>query len=144
MYKLYYINKIYNFVFCVGEGEDEEKSVNQSRNLILRYLRNNYDNKDILSIAFEEDLKLRLCMDLIAYEDDECSFLFGKDTNMERSNVDEKLIDSIKSKNEVEKFKDLLQTYNFDYSNIRYPLSLEEYEYEEVSFNYDRPRSHSI
>ena len=144
MYKLYYINKIYNFVFCVGEGVDEEKSINQSRNLILRYLRYNYDSKDIQSIAFEEDLKLRLCMDLIAYQDDECSFIFGKDMNMERSNVDYKLIDSIKSKNEEHKFKDLLQTYNFDIASIRYPLSPEEYEYEELSFNGDRPRSHSI
>ena len=57
MYKLYYINKIYNFVFCVGEGEDEEKSINQSRNLILRYLRNNYNNKDIQSIAFEDEFE---------------------------------------------------------------------------------------
>jgi hypothetical protein len=142
MYKLYYTDKIYNFVFCVGEGVDEEKSINQSRNLILRYLRNNKDDADIQTIAFEEELKLQLSMDSVAYEDDECSFIFGKDIKIEEENIiDTTLINKIKSNNKEDKFKDLLQTYNFDITVIRYPLSPEEYD--ELSY-VNRPRAHSI
>ena len=137
MHYLYYVNSKYNVCYRMGEGLDKNKSIHQAKCLLLKYFRN-LESLDFnfMTLCFEDELELKLNMQSIVYEDDDFCFIFGE--NLEDTEIDydtltkEFIIEKAESKDTKNLF-DILHFYNFDESNIRYPLSHEEYNISEIS-----------
>ena len=149
MHYLYYINSKYNVCYKMGEGLDKKKSVHQAKCLLLKYLRN-LENMDfnLMTLSFEDEIELKLNMQSIVYEEEDFCFIFGE--HLEHTELDYEVLSkeiiekSVESKDKKDIYN-VLDFYNFDESNIRYPLSHEEFNLSDISdIIIQRPRAHSI
>jgi hypothetical protein len=133
-YYLFFRNNIYNYFKLIGYGKDKNKSITQSKNFILDYLRRNKINlKYTNTIKFELDL-LKLLQEenkdiyKINNKYNSISFFFLKDIDKNLITNDyilnDKLIyNKLIFEEDIEVAKQILnlKEYMFDIDIIEYP-----------------------
>jgi hypothetical protein len=156
MYYLVYYNKDFNYYKIIGSGNDKQKSIIQSKNFILYYLRTphilNYTNNSIYTLEFEIDLKYLLQNNKLIYEqsimEESFSFYFISKNHVKLLNKYNLLNKDIIHNNilfsEDKKIAEFIldsKLYNFNIDTIKYPLLKLEYN---TNFNKLKFRSKSI